>query len=323
MCVALLVVVACPVTTSLSPLTAALKTAIGSQSVVDFEDNRDYCDHWIPEVEQPQILWDGRAELQPDDVNQRYEFLHQLGSGTFSQVFLAEDKSTLDQRAIKVLTKQFYSKYSRRMEAENELLVLARLPKDEPSVCRYHRFFQDEQHIYQVFDYCKGRSLAALVGPNGEDFARTWTAKIVEALSRLHSHGIYHMDLNANNVQVNADKVQIIDFGRSVLGDTKRQYNAGAFGYHTPERLSHTAATPSLWDVWYVGHLAYQLAFGGFAFGFELTPEYTRKVMSGVPDYPTEPSAELRDLLEKIFVPEARRIGLAEVAGHAWFTHFK
>ena len=282
-----------------------------------YDDNRDNPGHWVPTIARPQIYWPQNPG-KPDNIAASILIQSEIGSGTFSTVYWAKDLERGDKAVVKVLSKDFYFKYSRRMEVENELLVLAALPKNDPNICGYRRFLQDDRFIYQVLDYCEGTTLTKQLSARSEKEARPLVKKILEALIHLHSLHFYHMDFNDSNMLVHEGRIRILDFGRTIMHNVRRHYNAGAYGFHTPERLLSKESLPSLFDTWYMGVLIFRVVYNDFPFGFKLNADYTKKALSGKVKYPTPPSPELADLLSKIFVKEKKRITLNEIAKHPW-----
>jgi serine/threonine protein kinase len=281
-----------------------------------YQDDRLTCDHWIPEITNPGIYWP-ESPRTPDKFELSFTLGRKLGSGN---VYEAMDLVTGTVVVVKIFAKSSYNTYSKRQEIENELLVLSSLPKDNPHICGFQRYLQDDEYIYQILDVCEGAKLKKLVQARSEAEARRIAKIVLKALEALHSYNIYHLDLNDGNILIHNGVARLIGFSRGVIGDEKHVYNTADNEYQTPERILNLPSTPSKIDVWYLGHIIYKWVYAGFVFGNELNDEYEKKVLAGTPTFPTPPSDELKDLLTRIFVRDNNRLTLAQVAAHPWFT---
>ena len=284
-----------------------------------YQDDSLTYGYWIPEIADPVIYWPENPGT-PDKIEASFKLGPLLKSTNVSDVYDATDLLTGTKAAVKVLNKSNYNTYSRRQEAENELLVLESLPKDDPHMTGFRRYLQDDEHIYQIFDLFKATKVAKLVKAQSESVARPIAEKVLGALQAMHSYNFYHMDFHDGNVFIQGDIGVIVDFSTAVIGDEKHIYKTKQDRYETPERILNLPSTPSKIDVWYLGHIIYRLVYGDYAFGSELNEEYEKRVIAGTPIFPTSPSAELDDLLTQIFVRDDDRLTLAEVAAHPWFT---
>lgn len=190
------------------------------------------------------------AEVPDDDVdvsdaeiafNDRYEFLREIGAGSFGRVFLARRRSDGKLFAVKVVDISAMDGKS-RAETKNEVDVLKML--SHPNVVRYHEAalarggggsggsggrggYGKPRELRIVMEYVsrgdlgeRVKEIAKMRGNNGrnvpgsgvtcggggsltEDEVMSYFTQIALALRHLHRKGILHRDLKLANVFVN------------------------------------------------------------------------------------------------------------------------
>jgi serine/threonine-protein kinase len=94
--------------------------------------------------------------------------------------------------------------------------------------------------------------------------------RIVDAVGYLHSRGIIHRDLKANNVKVSeAGVVKVLDFGIAKSHDSPRLTVSGAMigtpQYVSPEQL-HGQKADVRTDIWALGVMLYEMTTGRLPF---------------------------------------------------------
>ena len=87
-----------------------------------------------------------------------FEYIKQLGQGTFGQVFKVRKIGTDKIYAMKVLKKSVLIKNKHLKYAITECNVLKRA--DHPYIIKMHYSFQTPEYLYMVLDYCPGGDLA-------------------------------------------------------------------------------------------------------------------------------------------------------------------
>ncbi|XP_059811695.1 mitogen-activated protein kinase kinase kinase 14 [Hypanus sabinus] len=135
---------------------------------------------------------------------------NRLGVGTFGEVYMAKDHSTDFTCAAKRI---HVSKFQ-----PQELLNWSKL--DSPRVVPLYGGVQEGEMITLFMQYIQGGSVAQLIenrGPLPEAVALYYTSHVLEALEHLHSLGIIHGDVKADNVLISHDgrEVYLCDFGHS------------------------------------------------------------------------------------------------------------
>lgn len=215
--------------------------------------------------------------LQPNEViNGRYVLKTSKGRGTFGQVWLAHDRATDEDVAIK-----FYVAldHKGREEFIQEFRIAAKLQHKNLLVTKDYGEWRDQPYL--TMKYCDKGSAGDLVGtlqPNINDEKVIWRfiRDVAAGLAYLHAvepDPIVHQDIKPDNILVDSDGTFLItDFGISkrvrntMLKQSTRALKAGAPAYMGPERFSNNPEPILASDVWSLGASIYELAEGELPF---------------------------------------------------------
>jgi serine/threonine protein kinase len=259
-----------------------------------------------------------------------YDLIKELGSGCFGIVYLAKDKATGRQVAIK------------RVEKKGELVsresqILHNLNNCENCINLLDFFYtrDDKETLTQnmVFEY---------MPTNLEDFLQSQIKKkkripeetikimmfqILNGIKELHAKSIAHRDLKPENILMNNNCLKIADFGSSKImsGQVRSTPYIVSRYYRAPELLlCITDYCPKI-DIWAAGCIFVELAcmspaFKGKGDGSQILAilsilgSFTRKEKQ----YFTERSSFKNDLISKLpkFKQDKKTI-------ESWFDGFK
>ncbi|KAL2195667.1 kinase-like domain-containing protein [Corynascus similis CBS 632.67] len=270
-----------------------------------------------------------------------FSFGRVLGEGSYSTVFLATDRQTLREYAVKVLEKKHIIKEKKIKYVNIEKNTLNRLT-DHPGIVRLYYTFQDEASLYYVLDLCNGGELLGVLKKTGTfdvECTRFYGAQILDAIAYMHSRGVIHRDLKPENVLLDDQMhIKITDFGTAKLlpdpreprppedptgqntQDDKRNASfVGTAEYVSPELLTDKAVgKPS--DLWAFGCIIYQLLVGRPP--FKAATEYLtfQKIVSLEYEFPAGFPPAARDLVERCLVLDpARRLTVEHIKNHEFF----
>jgi serine/threonine protein kinase len=134
----------------------------------------------------------------------RYELKHRLCSGGFSEVFLAEDRSTDTPVAVKM--------HGARAEQSPTVLEL-----DHPNIVRQLDEGVDRDEHFAVFEYVRGMTLRERLGAGPLSLHETerLAADLAAGLDYCHQRGIAHNDVKPENIILGAEGAKLLDFGAS------------------------------------------------------------------------------------------------------------
>jgi hypothetical protein len=190
-----------------------------------------------------------------------YEPLRFLGSGAYGEVWVARDRKTGRQVAIKFyahLGGLDWSILSREVEK------LAFLSADR-YVVQLLAVEWDAQPPYYVMEYLEHGSLTDYLAREGELSVREVVAlfrDVVVGLLHAHGKGVLHCDLKPANVLVDQDgRPRLADFGQSRLSHEQTP-SLGTLFYMAPEQADLQAVPDVRWDVYALGALLFSMLTG-------------------------------------------------------------
>ncbi|PPQ73534.1 hypothetical protein CVT26_010345 [Gymnopilus dilepis] len=158
-----------------------------------------------------------------------------LGKGTYGRVYLALNATTGEMMAVKQVelpqtasdkndSRQHTVVQALKMESE----TLRDL--DHPNIVQYLGFEETPSNLSIFLEYVPGGSVGSCLHKHGkfnDNVTRSFTGQILSGLEYLHSKGILHRDLKADNILVEMSGVcKISDFGISKRTD---DLDGGAF----------------------------------------------------------------------------------------------
>lgn len=161
---------------------------------------------------------------------------------------------------------------------------------------------------------------------------RRFVIQICGAVKYLHHRHIVHRDLKTGNLFLDENmNVQVGDFGLAALLVTEKEMEVkrrttmcGTPNYLAPEILEKGKGHDEKVDLWAIGVIAYTLAVGKAPFHASTKEEIYKKLKSGTYTWPelsttTNQSADLRNLVAKLLVPEEQRLAPDQIVSENFF----
>jgi len=265
-----------------------------------------------------------------DTLEKNYEIKNELGRGAFSIVYLANQKSTGQQYAIKVINKKDLGKdYEKNLRMEVDILKQVR----HPNIIALKELFDTPDKLYLVMELVTGGELFDRIVEKGsytESEASALVSKMVSAVEYLHNINIVHRDLKPENLllkRADSDlEVAIADFGLSkIVGQQLMMQTAcGTPSYVAPEVLNASGYGKEV-DMWSIGVITYILLCGFPPFYGDTVPEIFEQIMEASFDYPEEywshVSSNAKDFINKLLQVEPEARMTAGVAlKHPWLA---
>ncbi|XP_074499434.1 calcium/calmodulin-dependent protein kinase IGb isoform X2 [Sebastes fasciatus] len=228
----------------------------------------------------------GRHEAEPvwkkvtENIQDVFDFMEELGSGAFSEVFMVREKKTGKLNAMKCVKK----KQKIDLNLENEIAVLRRIKHD--NVVGMEDFYESCTHYYLIMELVSGGELFDRIldrGVYSEKDASSVIQQVLQAVSYLHENGIVHRDLKPENILYYSpdedSKIMISDFGLSKMVDDDIMSTAcGTPGYVAPEVLAQKPYSKAV-DCWSIGVITYILLCGYPPFYEESETRLFSKIM--------------------------------------------
>lgn len=211
------------------------------------------------------------AESLGERSASRYHLLRPLGSGGMGTVWLAKD--VLLDREVAVKELRIPDGLPERERAERvarvmrEAEVTARIR--HPGIVAVHDLLVHDGKPWIVMEPLHGHDLSEEIstyGPMAPPLVADIGARVLEALSEAHSHGVQHRDVKPGNVFLTDEgRVVLTDFGIARPDDQTALTEAGLLvgspGFIAPERLSGEPGGPAA-DLWSLAATLYAAVEG-------------------------------------------------------------
>lgn len=254
-----------------------------------------------------------------------FEIVRPLSEGGMGAVYIARQRSTGRERALKLMHPELLADAKLRQRFEQEARIGSRVASDH--VVEVIAAGVDEARgiPWLAMELLQGETLAAMVerlGPRPVAEVLDVFEQLCHALAAAHAQRIVHRDLKPENVFLAESRrvgarylVKVLDFGIAKVvaeAQTKATAAIGTPWWMAPEQSSPGAETTPAADVWALGLIAFYLLTGR---------SYWRSATSDEPS----PIMALREIVLEPLEPASQR---ATSLGHgpglppgfdAWF----
>ena len=167
----------------------------------------------------------------------------QLGTGSFGVVRRAIHKPSQQDRAVKSIDKrrvEMKPNYRQHLQREIEIM---RECFGHNNVVKLYDWFEDEQFIHLVLEYCGGGDFGDRIlqckSTMTEVEACEWMHQILLAVDLLHSKNVCHRDIKPENFLISIQGGKIVlklsDFGLAIRVNQPLRELAGTPAYQAPE----------------------------------------------------------------------------------------
>ncbi|KAL2107568.1 hypothetical protein VUR80DRAFT_5047 [Thermomyces stellatus] len=193
----------------------------------------------------------------------RYKTISPLNHGSFGMVFTAEDLVTGDTVAIKCLTKKTAatecgSEFA--VDEKSEEFELHSRLGSHPNIVNLLHSFETDSHHFLVLEYCHRGDLYEAIregrGPLETEHVRQFMLELVDAVSYIHSRGVYHRDIKPENIFLTeTGSMKLGDFGLATSEKWSMETTVGSDRYMSPEQYDSAGAgySPGQADIWAIG----------------------------------------------------------------------
>ena len=258
-----------------------------------------------------------------DNINKYYNFIKELGQGSYGHVIRVQNIVTGHIYACKKMNKHKIQN-KQRFRIEIDLLRAT----DHPNIIKLYDIYEDNVFLYLIMEECLGgeffdrlaRRAKELNMYTEKDAARIFK-QLLDAVNYLHAHGVCHRDLKPENILFSTieeeSPLKLIDFGLSKVFNSDHNSMKGAVGttfYMAPEVI--TGEYNEKCDVWACGVILYIMLCGKPPFYSRDENELKAKICSMKYDfsYPEfqNISQEGKDLIASILVAKEKRPSITE-----------
>jgi len=258
-----------------SSISSGIHSTGSSSASVDLDDteindsrnhvDQEPSDNSYPEPQSRDGNGDAIVPVRKTMIEKDYDIKYVLGTGAFSEVKQAVNRTTKRSVAIKIVAK---TSLMSQTSLDNEIAVLRKIK--HPNIVQLYEIYDCTDKLYLVMELVTGGELFDRIVEKGsytERDASQLVVQIVSAVDYLHSLNIVHRDLKPENLLYksrDADaRIMLSDFGLSKLlqSDKMMKTACGTPGYVAPEVLMRMPYTSSV-DVWSIGVITYILLCG-------------------------------------------------------------
>lgn len=267
------------------------------------------------------------AGMTLDQFLDPYDIIKELGSGSYSTVYLAQEKKTGKQVAIKL----FYNEFADNETIEKEFSIQKQF--NCPYIIETYGLYKDADQWILLMEYASGGELFNEIVEHGffsESDAALIVQQVLIGLKVLHESHIIHRDLKPENLLLSRDVngepvIKICDFGLSdVFGEKLMRDYCGTVGYAAPEIMMNVPYDETI-DIWSLGVIVYVLMSGCTPFYGETDEILCDRVCKGKYSFPEARfghiSNEAKDFITKMLKVDPReRISIEEALNHPWIV---
>lgn len=192
-----------------------------------------------------------------------------LGSGGMADVYLAKNKHTEKEVAIKHLLPNLQSKPAIVERFKKELKIMASIQHENAVEVKN---YDDSDGLFILLEYVDGKDLshkiASLGGPMPIGQAQKIINQVLDAFTAIHKKGIVHRDIKPSNILLTKHgKVKVTDFGISgIVGEGELEktnvQSMGTVPYMSPEQIQNKTIDQKS-DIYSLGVTLYEMLIGG------------------------------------------------------------
>jgi serine/threonine protein kinase len=173
------------------------------------------------------------------------------------------DLKTNETVAIKCLTKRGAANEAGlafAIDEKSEELALHRRLGFHANIVNLIDSFETDAHVFIVLEFCEQGDLYEAIrigrGPLETEHVRRFMLELVDAVSYIHSKGIYHRDIKPENIFLSkSGTMKLGDFGLATTDRWSYEATVGSDRYMSPEQYDSAGAgySPAQADVWAIG----------------------------------------------------------------------
>ncbi|PNV78671.1 MAG: protein kinase [Dictyoglomus turgidum] len=217
-----------------------------------------------------------KERLEGVVIKRRYKILKKLGSGGMASVYLALDRKTEKEVAIKILHPQYAEDKEVLERFYREIEICKVL--DHPYIVKILDHGKENDYVFMVMEFVNGKDLKKIIEESKRipvSMAVEIVKKVAEALSYANSKNIVHRDIKPQNIMITKDgKVKLMDFGIARIGGLSTLTQTGMFmgtpQYASPEQLEGKKVDVRS-DIFSLGIVFYEMLTGILPYSEETT----------------------------------------------------
>ena len=266
-----------------------------------------------------------------------YELRDPIGTGGFATVYTVLNKQYNQIFCVKLME----IKKEEKEDQQTEISVNASssLPQSfvaeigslvnitHPNVVAIFDYFQSENMLYIILEYCEGGSLDTMIREKTRlepPLLYSYCRQIIRALMFCHSVGIAHRDIKPLNILIDQhNRPKLADFGLAQKLNKKEELIerfSGSLPYKSPEILNLKPYDPFCADVWALGITFVIMATGGLPWKANSLSDWKKKILKGPGEPPDYVDPSFWEIVCRMLDPNcATRAKLGEIVDNPIF----
>ena len=274
--------------------------------------------------------------IKKQNINlKEYKIIKYIGKGAYGIVYLVEkDKKKF---AMKVISKNFLSKYNKINEALIEKIILSKI--NHQSIIKLVSSFQTKTKLFYILEFCPNQDLDFVLNKLNilpKNLAKQYSAEIINVLDYLHNKlKISHNDLKPSNIMLDKNyHLKLIDFSNVKILNKKFDLNSNKFidcnnyiekdifgtpEYISPEMINQTIFDYRTNDIWAFGIILYYFYHGKTPFEGENDFEIYDNIKKGEYEINQNLDDDVKDLIKHILINVNERFNINDIKKHNYF----
>lgn len=212
-------------------------------------------------------------------LKKRYDVMRRIGQGGMAEVYLAYDKFTKKDVAIKILRPEQRTNIIHKERFLSEIQLTEKVNSNNVIKILDYKWEDNVQYI--VMEYIEGKILKNYISEKGRllvEESVEFSKQIAQGLESIHKAGIVHRDIKSTNIMItNEGVVKIIDFGIALNDESKHLTRTGhligSAQYIAPEIVRQESKGSIQSDIYALGILMYEMLTGSLPIKGKTVPE--------------------------------------------------
>ena len=232
---------------------------------------------------------DFTKEVSPILLQHGYRVKKTIGRGTYGSCFLVESYKYNKDFVIKVMELPD-SEENRSVMATIESEIKALSSIIHPNIISIYDYFQTNDFMFLVLEYCEGGSLFDLIKDHNipdHNVLVKLMRDVILALSFCHKSNIAHMDIKPSNILIDKfGNAKLADFGFAIseCGQKPESVFKGSNPYMAPELQRRVPYNPFKADIWSLGVTIYEIFHGYLPWSVGSASSLKKQILLGCVD---------------------------------------
>ena len=269
-------------------------------------------------------------EYEPEPKVTDFDFIKEVGVGSFGKVYLVSHKKTKHKFALKSIDKLDEVNYEEKSYFSREIEIMYKL--NHPNICKLFSHFEDNKYCYLLLQYIPKGSAFDLIPKNGKKqqnmkLIASVMKDLISAIYYLHNMQptIVHRDIKPENILLDENsKAYLTDFGWSnyIRNHRIRNTICGTPLYLPPEMVAESGHDEKA-DIWCIGVLLFELTTGKVPFDGDDYSTVKYNISRLNIHWPSDIDPDIKDLISKILKKNPNeRLSIEKILSHNFFTKY-